>query len=215
MLEGIIKQKRLYKSLQWVLDGIELCLHQNLIYWPSSHCFFGAVSQSYLRCCLPVCSPHFVPKKTYLATVKLYIFFSWQLWWLTKRSRLDYLPLPKLYGELEIWYQQWPLVPIRLFGECRQIWVSLSWFSNLPYWLRFWVLFGGGAGYLPLSQLEGYWGRAQVKLFIQGIPIHGLDTEWDLVERYWEIPTQSKAIGCGLAERCQGNYSPSGKVWGY
>ena len=25
---------------------------------------FGAVSQSYLRCCLPGCSPHFAPNKT-------------------------------------------------------------------------------------------------------------------------------------------------------
>ena len=28
------------------------------------HCCFGAVSQNYLRCCLPGCSPHFVPNKT-------------------------------------------------------------------------------------------------------------------------------------------------------
>ena len=27
------------------------------------HCRFGAVSQSYLRCCLPGCSPHFAPKE--------------------------------------------------------------------------------------------------------------------------------------------------------
>ena len=28
------------------------------------HCHFGTVSQSYLRCCLPGCSPHFAPDKT-------------------------------------------------------------------------------------------------------------------------------------------------------
>ena len=42
-------------------------------YWTSApkpyiltfpHCHFGAVSQSYLRCCLLGCSPHFSPNKT-------------------------------------------------------------------------------------------------------------------------------------------------------
>ena len=28
------------------------------------HCCFGAVSQSYLRCCLPGCNPHIAPDKT-------------------------------------------------------------------------------------------------------------------------------------------------------
>ena len=40
------------------------------------HCLFGAVSQSYLRCYLSDCSPHFAPNKTYLTTRKLCIFFS-------------------------------------------------------------------------------------------------------------------------------------------
>ena len=35
----------------------------NLIYW-LPYCHFGAVSQSYLRCCLQGCSPHFAPNKT-------------------------------------------------------------------------------------------------------------------------------------------------------
>ena len=39
-------------------------------------CRFGAVFQSYLWCCSPGCSPHFAPNKTYLTTLKLYIFFS-------------------------------------------------------------------------------------------------------------------------------------------
>ena len=37
-----------------------LPLHQNQIRWPSP-CLLGAVSQSYLKCCLPGYSPHFVP----------------------------------------------------------------------------------------------------------------------------------------------------------
>ena len=28
------------------------------------HCRFGAISQSYMRCCLPSCSPHLAPNKT-------------------------------------------------------------------------------------------------------------------------------------------------------
>ena len=38
-------------------------------------CLFGAVSQSYLRCCLLGCSPHFAPNKTKLATLMLCFFF--------------------------------------------------------------------------------------------------------------------------------------------
>ena len=45
-------------------------------------------------------------------------------------------------------------------------------------------------------------------------PLMSLNTEWNLVERYREILTQSKDIGWGLAERCQGNCPPSGKVLG-
>ena len=66
-----------------------------------------------------------------------------------KRPRVDFLPSTGLHEELELWYKQWPLAPICLLGECRRIWVSLSWFSNLPYWLKFWFLFGAGADYLP------------------------------------------------------------------
>ena len=35
---------------------------------------FGAVSQSYLRCCLLGCGPHFTPNKTYLTNLNLSIF---------------------------------------------------------------------------------------------------------------------------------------------
>ena len=40
---------------------------------------FGAVSQSYLKCCLPGYSSHFAPNKTWLTTLTLCIFFSRQL----------------------------------------------------------------------------------------------------------------------------------------
>ena len=39
-------------------------LHQNHIYTDLLTCHFGAVSKSYLWCCLPGCSPHFAPDKT-------------------------------------------------------------------------------------------------------------------------------------------------------
>ena len=41
-----------------------LPLHQNHIYTDLPHYVFGAVSQSYLRCCLPSYSSHFLPNKT-------------------------------------------------------------------------------------------------------------------------------------------------------
>ena len=31
--------------VKWVINGIECHLHQSLMYWPSSHCLFGAASQ--------------------------------------------------------------------------------------------------------------------------------------------------------------------------
>ena len=127
--------------------------------------------------------------------------------------RMDFLPLTGLHVELEVWYQQWPVAPINLLRECRWIWVSLSWFLNLPYWLRFWVLFGGGTGYLPPPSRKDTGGGGWN---IWGIPTYGLDTEWGSVERYWGIPTQRwefppKILGGGLAERCQ-NFPPTGKV---
>ena len=33
-------------------------------YWPFPHCLFGAASQSYLKWCLPGCSPQFAPNET-------------------------------------------------------------------------------------------------------------------------------------------------------
>ena len=62
-VHGVAKSQMVLRD--WTeLNGIELCLHQNLIYWPSSYCLFGAVCQSHLECCVLVCSPHFAPNKT-------------------------------------------------------------------------------------------------------------------------------------------------------
>ena len=55
----------------------------------------------------------------------------------TKGPRVDFFLQLDSHEEPELWHQQRPLAPICLLGECRLIWVSLSWFSNLPYWLRF------------------------------------------------------------------------------
>ena len=169
------------------------CLHQNLIYWLSPT---AALEQS-LRAIWDAASQAAV---LILPQIK----FNSQLSSCTScfRStvtetmegpRVDFLPLTGLHEERELWYQQWPLAPIHLLGECRQISVNFSWFSNLQYSLRFWVLFGGGAGYLPPPSRKdtgvgGGWN-------IQGIPSQGLDPEWGLVERYQEIPTQSKDTG--------------------
>ena len=37
---------------------------------------FGAVSQSYLRCCFPGCGLHFPPNNTQLSTLTLFLFFK-------------------------------------------------------------------------------------------------------------------------------------------
>ena len=152
------------------------------------HCCFGAVSQNYLTCCLLGSSPHIAPNKTYLTTLKLYILFSLQLWRPMKWPRVDFLPSTGLHEEPELWYGQWLLAPICLLGECRWIWVSLSWFLNLLYWLRFWVLFGGREGYLPPRTRKDI-GRGQVK--------HPGNT-------YSEISTQSKDTGWGAGWKMPG-----------
>ena len=121
-----------------------------------------------------------------------------------KRPRVDFLSSTGLHEELELWYKQWPLAPICLLGECRRIWVSLSWFSNLPYWLKFWVLFGAGADYLPSPSRKDTGGAWGVRLNIRDMPIHDLDNKWGSVERYGEIPTQSKDTGWGAGWKMPG-----------
>ena len=61
------------------------------------HCCFGAVSQSYLRCCLPGCSPHFTPNKT------------WTLW---ERARAGW------YGRMalkHVNYHMWNKSPVQVW----------------------------------------------------------------------------------------------------
>ena len=174
--------------VKWVLYGTELPLHQNVTYWPSPtaaleqslRALWDAASQAVLvlpqtklNSELSSCPSFF--KSTVMAT--------------TKGPRVDVLPSTGLHKEPDPWYQQQPLVPTYLLRECRKIWVSHIWFSNLPYWLSFWVLFGGGAGYLLLP------GRKDTGWNIQGIPTHGRDTKWGSVERYREIPTHWKDTG--------------------
>ena len=71
-----------------MLHGIELLLHQNLIL-SFPHCRFGAVSQSFLRCCLPGCSPHFAPNITYSQLSSGISFFS------RHRENLEMLSSPR------------------------------------------------------------------------------------------------------------------------
>ena len=59
-------------------------LHQNHIFTDRPPCLFGAVCQSFLKCCLPGCSPHFAPSKTSLTTLMLCIFSSRQ--WLIQNG---------------------------------------------------------------------------------------------------------------------------------
>ena len=99
----------------------------------------GAVSHSYLRCCLLDCSPYFAPNKTWLTTLKLCIFFGQQLPWPTKWPRVDFLPLPEMHKEPELWDQQRPLVPICLLREGRQICNTLSLFLKLISVIYLWV----------------------------------------------------------------------------
>ena len=145
----------------------------------------------------------------------MYIFFSRQLWRLMKRSpRGDFLPSTGLQEEPELWYQQRPLAPIHLLGECRRIWVSLSQFLNLWYWLRLWVLFGCGAGYLPPPSRKDT-GR-EPGWNIQGILTHGLDTSGAPLKDTEKSPPRQRYCVAGgwLVERCLGNYPPGGKVLG-
>ena len=64
---------------------------------------------------------------------------------------------------------------------------------------------------LPVGKILG-WGCVWVKHL--GHTHSWSRHEWDSAERYWEIPTQAKDTGWGMAERCQGNYPSRGKVLG-
>ena len=199
-----------------MLHGIELPLHQNFVYWLSPT---ASLEQS-LRAIWEAASwaaglilPQIKLNSQLSSCVS---FFSRHLRQLMKRPRADFLPSTGLHEELELWYQQWPLAPICLLGECRWIWVSLSWLLNLPHWLRFQVLFGSGAGYLPPPSRKdtgGGGGCFQVKHLghTHSWSRHWVGLSWKILRnfhpgnRYW--------VG-GLAERCRENCPPSGKVLG-
>ena len=114
---------------------------------------YGAVSQNYLL----GCSPHFIPSKTQPATLTLCTFLvnSYGGQW-NDLSRLPSSAWTSWEIGALVPAAAGTLVPIRLLGECR--W-ELSWFSDILYWLRSWVLFCGGAGYLLPLPAEIYWGR--------------------------------------------------------
>ena len=114
-----------------MLHGIELPSPKPYIL-TLPHCPFGAVSESWdAASWAAVLSLPQIKLNSQLSSCTS--FFSQQLGELTEQSRVDLLPVTGLHKEPELWYQQWPLVPICLLGECRWIWVSLSWFSNLLY----------------------------------------------------------------------------------
>ena len=119
------------------------------------HCHFRAVSQSYLRCCLLGCSPHLAPNLN-SQLWSCTSFFSRQLWQLMKWARVDFLPA-----------------------------TGLHWFTDLPYWLRFWVLLGGDAGYLPPhSRKDTRWGPSET-------PEHTHSWSRQRVGLSWKIPRNS------------------------
>ena len=188
--------------VNWVLPGIELPLHQNLyidfpplLLWSSlSELSFFAWAAALilppikLNSQLSSCTSFFVNSYgDHKGTQSGLPSFNWTPW-----GTRALVPA-------------WPLAPIHLLGECRWIQVSLSGFLNLLYWLRFWVLFSGGADYLPPPSRKDTWrGMGGGRWNIWGIPTHGIDTEWGSVERYWEIPTQAKDTELGAGWKMPG-----------
>ena len=69
------------------------------------------------------------------------VFFSWQFWRPTRSDpvQISLLHFSEIYEKLEPYYQQWPLVFIRFLGSLEWIWLSLSWSSDVLYWLRCWI----------------------------------------------------------------------------
>ena len=150
----------------------------------------------------------------------------------TKGSRMHFLSSTGLHQKPELWYQQQPLAPIHLLGECRQIWVSLSWFLNLRIgWdSEFYLVVEQVTCLLPAGKILE---RARVKYpgYTHSWFRHWLGLCWKIlrnfhtVERYWmgdllkdarEYPSSEKALGQrasiekklrniqGSAERCRG-----------
>ena len=95
-----------------------------------------------------------------------------------------------------------------LLRECRQIWVSLFWFSNIPYWLRFWFHLVVSR-FLPTPGWKETGGGACVKYPGH---THSWSRQWGSVERYQEIPTQVKDNWVGGCLKDAREYPPSVKV---
>ena len=74
------------------------------------------------------------------------VFFSQQFWRPTGSDpeQISLLHFPELYEKPEPYYQQWPLVFICFLGSLEWIWLSLSWSSDVLYWLRWWIFIWWG-----------------------------------------------------------------------
>ena len=105
-----------------------------------------------------------------------------------------------------------PAAATHLLWECRWVWVSLSWLSNLQYWSRVWVWFRSGAGYQPPPRWKDT-GEGGARWNIRDRPTHGLGTEWASVKRYQEIPTQVKDNGWRAVWKMPGNTHPVERYW--
>ena len=148
--------------VKWVLHGIELPLHQNLIYWLSPHCCFGAVSRSYLRCCLPGWGPH----------------------------------LPQIKLNLQLY-----LFSVDSYGDHEGTQSGLPSFHWTPRGTRALVPAVAPCTHLPPWGVQMNLGKSVLVLEF-GAWLN--DTE--------KYPPSQKILGGGLAERCQENCPPSGKV---
>ena len=114
---------------------------------------------------------------------------------LIKGPRADSSPLPELYEKLEPWYQQRHTRPHLLPRSSEYIWVNLSWFSDLLYWLKILnFCLVGYSRYCPLS-VERY-GRV------------------GSVERHWNIPTPWTRYWVGLGWKILRNTCPIERYWG-
>ena len=72
--------QKLHETSRKLLEKYVLgCMHSSftkityILSFPP--CLFGGVSQSYLRCCLPGCSPHFAPNKNVTHNSHIVHFF--------------------------------------------------------------------------------------------------------------------------------------------
>ena len=130
--------------VKWVLHGTELPLHQNLIYWPSPtasleqspRAIWGAASQLQSLFCPQI--KLILPLSWHRKKLCIFLVDGYSVQW--RDPQWTYLLLMNSTRNQSFGTSS------GLLRECRQIWVSLSWFLNIPYWLRFWF-------YLVVSRL--------------------------------------------------------------